>query len=527
MPTAGSQPLRSTFCGQSHSPGDFPAAKIVAMRWIKGLILAVEALLVVALLAAIRGKAMPLGIKGEWEWLRVTIAPPFDGLMEAGLAVAAYCVFAALGLRAVRRGMPSRFREGGWLAGLFGAGVAVQVLIPAGAPDEYDLTKWAYVNYFSPSTGYYKVAKAEAVSDPWRFLAEYPAWIRGQDSLHIGTHPPGLIAVQCLLLRAMEANPAAVEILIRSMPSSTYQGFRQLEKMDRRSIPRADRASLYLTALLTLLSCAGTVVPLYLLARSVLPPGASWVAAALWPLAPAVNLFQPGADTAYPLLSASALALTAWGSRWSSPETSFRAGPWLAALSGMVMAFGMAFTLAFLPVGLIVALLIISSSEVSSRRKAGLILATGAGFLLLVGTGWGLTGANPAVVWFWNVHHHARFYDEYPRTYLAWLAANPAELAIALGLPSTIWCAVGYMRPRSVPRIAWVTLAVLCLMNLTGKNMGEVARLWMLFLPPLLIAAGPALTRVGGGPLTLALTAGLLGLQTLGLQTLIQVVYPV
>ena len=69
----------------------------------------------------------------------------------------------------------------------------------------------------------------------------------------------------------MEANPAVVEVLIRSMPPSTAQGFRQLEKMDRRPIPRADRASLYLTALLTLLSCAGTVVPLYLLARSALP----------------------------------------------------------------------------------------------------------------------------------------------------------------------------------------------------------------------------------------------------------------
>ena len=65
------------------------------------------------------------------------------------------------------------------------------------------------------------------------------------------------------------------------------------------------------------------------------------------------------------------------------------------------------------------------------------------------------------------------------------------------------------------------------LLNLVGRNMGEVARLWMLFLPPLLLAAGPGIIRVGGGPVTLALTAGLLGLQTLGLQTLIQVVYPV
>src|SRR5689334_23211324 len=124
------------------------------MRAIKWLILAAEALLVVSLVAAIRRKVMPLGIKGEWEWLRVTVPPPLDGLLEAGLAVAAYCLFVALGLRSLRRGSTSRLREGRWLAGLLAAGVAAQVLIPAGAPDEYDLTKWAYVNYFSPSTGY-------------------------------------------------------------------------------------------------------------------------------------------------------------------------------------------------------------------------------------------------------------------------------------------------------------------------------------------------------------------------------------
>lgn len=497
------------------------------MRWIPRLILAAEAVLVVALLASIRSKAMPLGIRGEWEWLRVAVPPPLEGLVEAGLAVAAYAVFIALGLHAIGRGAGSWSREARWVAGLFASAVAVQGLIPAGAPYGYGLTKWAYVNYLSPSTGYYQVAKREAVADPWKFLADYPVWIRGQDSLHIGTHPPGLIAVQCLLLRVMESSPATVEALVRSMPLATAQGFRVLEDLDRRPIPRADRASLYLTALLTLLACAGTVAPLYLLARASLSPEASWVASALWPLTPAVNLFQPGADTAYPLLSASALALAAWGARWSSPGSSFRAGPALAVLSGMVMAFGMAFTLAFLPVGLIVAIVIVSTPGVSPFRKVCLILATGAGFLSLTAAGWGMTGANPLVIWSWNLHHHGRFYVEYPRTYLLWLAANPVELAVALGLPSAVWSARGFASPRSAPRVAWVTLAVLVIMNLIGRNMGEVARLWMLFLPPLLTASGPGLLGAGGRSTTLAVTAGLLGLQTLGLQTLIQVVYPV
>jgi hypothetical protein len=497
------------------------------MRGINGLVLAVQALLVGVLVAAIRTKVMPLGIAGEWEWLRITAAPPLDGLAEAGLAVACYCGFAALGLRALAGPAITRLREACWLAGLAAAAIVVQVLIPAGAADEYDLTKWAYVNYFSPSTGYYKVAKQQAVDDPWRFLAEYPVWIQSQDSLHIGTHPPGLIAVQCLLLRVMERNPDLAGLLLQSMPASTAQGFRQLERMDRRPIPRADRAALYLTALLTLLACSGTVVPLYLLARSALPAAAAWAAAALWPLTPTANLFQPGADPAYPLLSTSALALAAWGARWAAADRAFRAAPALALMSGLVLAFGMDFTLAFLPIGLLVALVIALTPGPSLARKAGLILATGAGFLSLMALGWVLTGANPIVVWTWNLRHHARFYLEYPRTYLGWLVANPIELAIAMGLPSAIWCAVGLGRPRCVPRVAWATLAVLVIMNLIGRNRGEVARLWMLFLPPLLTAAGAGLDRPGGGPRALVITTALLGLQTLALQTMIQVVYPV
>src|SRR5262249_41413157 len=148
-------------------------------------------------------------------------------------------------------------------------------------------------------------------------------------------------------------------------------------------LSRAERATLYATALLTLLACAGTVVPLYLLARAFMPASASWAAAALWSLAPSANLFQPVADTAYPLLATSALALAGWASRMQqnggrlSPASAL-----LAAGSGIVMAFGMSFTLAFLPVGLIVFLTLLGNTGAPSwRSRSVLVLATGAGFL--------------------------------------------------------------------------------------------------------------------------------------------------
>ena len=53
------------------------------------------------------------------------------------------------------------------------------------------------------------------------------------------------------------------------------------------------------------------------------------------------------------------------------------------------------------------------------------LVVTGAGFLAVTGAVWLLTGANPFVVWWWNQANHARFYQEYPRSYRAWVVANP------------------------------------------------------------------------------------------------------
>ena len=520
------------------------------MRWRLWLILAIQAVLVGSLAAAVRSGLMPLGIRGEWLWARLPegVRSVWEWSALAALGVAAYAAFAGLGWRRLKRA-PSAWAEARWLSALFGASVALQLTIPIGAPDAYDLTRWIYVNYYSGSSGYFRIAREEAARDPWQFLERYPTWIESQDSLHIGTHPPGLILVQCALMRTMERNPEFAAFLTATMPASIRAAIRSIEApfpisgraaqlmpasaragvhWIPKPIPRSERATLYATGLLTLFACAGTVFPLYLLARVAMPAPVAWAAAALWPVAPAANLFQPDADTAYPLLSTMAWALAAWAVRMRrGSDRPGLSGLALAATSGLVMAFGMMFTLAFLPVGLIVALVIGTDRAASLRTRAALIAATGAGFLAFVLAGWLASRANPFVVWSWNLHHHARFYNEYPRTYWLWLWANGIELAIAIGLPTIVWFVVGLFTPRHIPRAVWATLAVLVLVDLTGRNMGEVARIWLLFVPPFLIAAARGLERLGGGPMTVGITTILVGVQTLALQSMIQVVYPV
>jgi len=512
---------------EDHSLAARAGAKIKHMRPRTWLLLIVQAALVFLVMIAVGARLMPLGVPGEWEWLRAKGWPSFDGMCLAILGVAAYAGFVSIGMRKLDA-KPSQRAEAVWLTGLLAAAIAAQVIIPMAAAPGYDLTKWASVNYLAGSAGYFRLAREQAARAPWKFLREYPVWIRGQDSLHIGTHPPGLIAVQCVFLGVMERNPGLVDFMLDHVPAAVDAGFRVFADHDPQPLSRADRATLYATALLTLVACAGTVVPLYWLARVALPARAAWAAAALWPLAPAVNLFQPVADTAYPVLSTSALALAAWGTRFQERTGRTEiAGIVLAIVSGMVMAIGMFFTLAFLPVGLIVAFVVGFHMPISWRLRARVIMSIGAGFMTLLLCGWAVTRANPFVIGWWNLHHHARFYDEYPRTYLLWLLVNPVELAIALGIPSVLLCLVGLFAPRGMPLSAWSTLLVLALANLIGRNMGEVARLWILYTPPLLVGAAYGCCLLGSRPAALAGSTALLGAQTLALQSMIQVVYPV
>ncbi len=350
-----------------------------------------QSALVTLLAIAVGSRRVPLGIPGEWEWLRVQFPPVSLWFCLAGLGVAAYAGFVGLGLR-VLTSTSSRRVEACGLAGLFAAAVAIQVTIPLGAPSGYDLSKWAAANYLPGSAGYFQVARQQAVRDPWKFLRDYPRWIRDQDSLHIGTHPPGLIAVQCLLIELMEKQPSLADSLLNHMPTAVDEGFRAFTDRDPRPLTRADKAALYATALLTLVACSLTVVPLYLLARAALPAPAAWAAAALWPVVPAANLFQPIADTAYPLLSTSALAMAAWSARLlPRPGWPVFSGILLAVASGAVMAFGMFFTLAFLPVGLIVAIVVCFHRSLSWRSRVLAILAIGLGFVAIVLCGWTAT----------------------------------------------------------------------------------------------------------------------------------------
>ncbi len=482
------------------------------------LALGIQVAVALTFAVGLRAGWFPLGVAGEWEWPRVLVAARPMTLALAGLAVVGFAGFASLGLAGLARRAGAR-REAGWLAGLAVAAVVAQGTVQEGAPEGYGLSKWILALSSPGSSGYYTVARGQ-MADPRRFLRDYPGWIARQDALHVGTHPPGLFLVARGSLAAMDGSPALARAVLDFAPPSVAAAARVMREAG--ALPRADAASLALTGAVTLGVCAATVVPLYLLARASLPAPLAWFAASCWPLVPSSLLFQPAADAAFPFLSTLALAGASWAARRSSEPV----GLALAFGSGLLLAAGMVFTLAFLPVGLVVALILIRPAGSGLRRGAALIGATGLGFVGLTLLGWGWAGADPLATWWANQRNHARFYVEYPRSYLAWNLANPVELAVGLGLPAVAWGCLGVTGIRRWPRVSVATLAVLASLSLSGKNLSEVARLWLPLMPPLLLISARGFEAAGGGPRSLAATIVLGGALVLVLQSTIQVVYP-
>ena len=94
-------------------------------------------------------------------------------------------------------------------------------------------------------------------------------------------------------------------------------------------------------------------------------------------------------------------------------------------------------------------------------------------------------------------------------TYWKWLLVNPVELSFAAGIPVTLAAAGSYATftkrhwstfPQLCDVMSFGTMALAMLfvwgtLWLTGKNSGEAARLWIIFLPWLVWLAGPLLAE--------------------------------
>jgi len=274
---------------------------------------------------------------------------------------------------------------------------------------------------------------------------------------------------------------------------------------------------LWLATLIVMATAALVVIPLFAVTAQTSDLASGWIAASLWPTLPAISVFIPKSDVVYAFVGMSIV--------WAWLSSINRKSQLHALLAGLLAWCGLMCSLAFLPVFLLTAILSfrltvsrgnLLAEHVRSRRfgmefrSSWQSLLMGAiGFFVPVLLFKLVTGANLVRIWIWNYHNHAGFYREYVRTYWKWLLLNPLELCVAAGVPLFIVGVVAIIesvrrRPNqnsendSTDSNVDFILAIVCvwgLLWLTGKNSGEAARLWIIFLPWLAWMVGPVVAR--------------------------------
>src|SRR5690242_7938005 len=120
------------------------------MKQVRTLIIVLSAAMLGGLALLLSSRAVPLGVRGEWEWNRLTLAPLAIDVALVVAAVAAYALFVVVGWRSLGR-KADGLRQTGWLAALFVLAVALQVFLPSAAPYGYGLTKWS-IALFNPGS---------------------------------------------------------------------------------------------------------------------------------------------------------------------------------------------------------------------------------------------------------------------------------------------------------------------------------------------------------------------------------------
>lgn len=493
-----------------------------AARWWVGA-LGCSASLGVCVAVGLR--AWDIGVPGEWTW------PYFEDATDWVWGAASAVPFAGLlGIvfYAGRRGLANRSEEAGAVGAVFLLALLSFYTMPLVDPSFPHRAEM--VTAFPWAGGYY--TEALFVERPGPYLRRYPALI-GALSVkgplgHIANHPPAPVLLHWWLNRAVARSewlrgkvlPEGSEALpqlahfVQTWTVAAYE--------DRPAVPsapvappriaEAELAGLFLSTHAYKLLAALASVGAYFLGRELGGAQAAVPAAALTALVPSIHAFSPFLDQAFLPISVVCLLCAALALR--------RRNFWVAAAGGAALFVGMQFTFAFLVVGAvgftygaICAWAAWRTAPEAFRWKPWLSLLGGAvlGFLAPWALLHAFFGYDSWEVWRICYAQHAGFSELFGRSYWPWLLMGPVDFAVFLGPP--VLALLGWLAWRDIRERCesdWQPTALLCslafvlaFLALSGKNRGEVGRLWMIVMPLATPLAAIALRRLEPKPAAL------------------------
>ena len=440
----------------------------------------------------------PLGVPGEWVWPRHALP---DSILEAldrliwpllcGSAILAYCGVSMRRIESV-----SVARRGLLVLGLTALSFLWLGAVRQAAPSPHRELRPTWILYDKYASGYFYNATFKVTSTK-QMLIDYEARMADGDVLHEGTHPPGLLLINRSLLRLTEAFPVLVKFSESIQNIESMRMFREVEAAGQlaRPLSKSEFAALHLSSLLSTLFAAMTVIPVFGLTQRLTDSRIAWRAASLMITVPTIGVFVPRSDVVY---ACSGMLLS-----WvvvSASLTEQRLWRWvLGILSGVTLCCCLLLSLAHLPVLVMLAIFVFGYAIVDLRKRMLPILETTSiaalSFFATCAVWQHWTQCNLLHVWQLNLTNHASFYSQSPRSWLAWFVVNPIELAMAMGLPIAIvsiimFCqtlkdvsAMNENRFSNGRLFAIASVLTWTLLWLSGKNMGEAARLWCFVTP--------------------------------------------
>ena len=358
--------------------------------------------------------------------------------------------------------------------------------------------------------GFFEAAYDSRDNSNW--LRDYPDLMKRYH--HVHSHPPAPVAaMRWMLQRRSTSMTGGADALLALSPGVNSQALAQFaSNIWKRPYTADDIAAAFWGGILWL-GCA-LLVPgaIYVADAALFGPRAATHGALLACVVPSFLMFVPGADLSYLTCAALALALAAVGSQ-KFAQTPKIAALYLA-LGGGGAAVGVTGSFAGAWAIVLTAVFLVWRAPL---RRAGLAQAgifVGAATLVLgafqlLGVNWLLFWRSviafnvdadvPPVLRF--VYHLADFFVFLGvpiSIVLLWGVARALRnkgAAISL-LETEAEVVAARAERRDVLALAVPTLATLLVLN-TVISMAETARIWMLFMPQLLVAVGAILARTG------------------------------
>lgn len=497
------------------------------------LLLAAATLLTFLICYLVAADIWQVGVEGEWTWnVFERPAGPIEGstgIVLATLLAIALALCLRTGLATPRAEWPSTLLilllALGFItqlddAGPFGPAQPVLVTAPG----------W--------QGGYY--GEAVRVEEMGAYLANYADMIERLrvDDIHrghIANHPPGPVLFHWLVNRFLDANPFLAKEWLGVGEPQLQLLHGQTQRLVGARVSHGEFAGIWAGGFLLRCLYWLTLPAIYLIARRLYDARTALIATALAALIPSLNIFAPYVDQALPFFAAWAFLL------W---HESVRRKSWAwAAGGGALLALGLMWSLALLlGVALIGfgTLLIFwkewrgSPSPINWRGWAAVAAGGVLGFVFVCLLPKLIFDYDTVRVWKICLSQHAGFAVLFKRSHLPWLLFNPIEFLVFSGVPLSfffLWesatTARTWWRRRTesaLPLSPWALILVLAVVNVSGKNLGEVARLWMFLMPFAALGAARALQRLDRGRgWPAAWIAGLMAVQTLTFRLVLDV----